>query len=116
MLSLEDLRSGRASRHRQLALGVKAFLVRRGTNHDRREHRFAEKLAAQIEVQRVDHNTRTEGDAVEGLAVTSRDRGVRGAAELALGHGFEFQSVDELVVRGDAARRLSFQARRLLRP
>src|SRR5260370_1188125 len=54
-------------------------------------------------------STRAEGDALECGAIASRDLRESHAVQLALRHGFEFGSVDELLYGCDPAGRLPDQ-------
>ena len=52
------------------------------------------------------HHARTEGDSFEERPVASGNGGIHGRRELALGHAFEFEHVDQLIARRDAPERL----------
>src|SRR5262249_4683563 len=61
----------------------------------------------QIDLTRIDHQPRTESDAVEGGAIAAFDFGERHPVELPLGDGAEFIGVHQLIDGRDSAWRFS---------
>ena len=82
---------------------MESVLMRRRSDQNRREQRVSEEFGRQIEILRIDHQSRPEHDAIETVTIAAGDRLESGSIEFAPCQGLELEAVDEFVERRDAA-------------
>src|SRR5579862_5414374 len=92
---------------------MKTLLLGRWADENRRKEFLAKERRGEIELKRVHHHARIKRNPIHALAIAAGKLRGKNAAQFALGHPFEFISIDELGGWRDAARRLANQLLRL---
>src|SRR5207253_720424 len=84
-------------------LGMESLLLGCRANENRCEQFLPKYLRTQIQLSRIHHQARPERNPLERTPLAARDLCESHAVQLALGHGLEFESVDEIHYRSNPA-------------